>query len=265
MSSVFEFEITRILGDEILEVRDCVAVEHPLSLYVNGEPLVEFSCTPSDLEALVLGFLCTKGFVESKDELQDLSILGSVARATLKTETFEYPGGFPRVEPCVSRVLKKEPLPHQVFMCAGSLFDTVAKFNVESSLFASTGGVHSCGLYFGNSRVFAEDVGRHNAFDKVIGKALLRDWDITQSYLLTSGRISKTTVTKALRIGLPILVSLSAPTSAAVELARKANMTLCGFARGRRTNVYSACCRILPSEIAAKADRLKESRSREKE
>ena len=90
-----------------------------------------------------------------------------------------------------------------------------------------------------------EDIGRHNAIDKAFGRALLEEWDVSQAFLITSGRVPEDAIKKALTTGLSVVISRSAPTHAAVDLARSSNITLCGFARGRRMNIYSAPERIL--------------------
>jgi len=117
-----------------------------------------------------------------------------------------------------------------------------------SPLFSSTGGVHLAALSRGDGLLdVAEDIGRHNAVDKVIGKALRgagQSADLPNLTLLTTGRLSSEIATKAVRVGLPVVISRSAPTSAAVELAREADLCLVGFARGRRLNVYSAPWRL---------------------
>ncbi len=109
------------------------------------------------------------------------------------------------------------------------------------TIYRDTGGTHGVALAApaGDFFFHAEDVGRHNAMDKVIGRCLMRNRDMTQMVALLSGRISFEMALKAVRAGIPILAAVSAPTSMALELAQELNLTLAGFVRGRRLNVYT--------------------------
>jgi FdhD protein len=120
-----------------------------------------------------------------------------------------------------------------------------SEFQRKSVLFRETGGVHSAALANGEAiRIFMADIGRHNAIDKVIGKALLSGLNLADLVMLTSGRISSEIVLKVAHCGTPILVSRSAPTDRAVEMAKQVNLTVIGFARGSRMNIYSGEERI---------------------
>jgi FdhD protein len=121
----------------------------------------------------------------------------------------------------------------------------IQMFQKQSDLFLATGGVHSCALCdMENLICFMEDIGRHNAFDKVLGFALTGGVDLTRTFLLTSGRVPSDMMTKAVRARIPVIISHSAPTDSAIDMALKYNVTLSGFARGTRMNVYSAVHRV---------------------
>ncbi len=122
-----------------------------------------------------------------------------------------------------------------------SIKELVKDFNKKSQLFVKTGGVHSCALCsIQEILIFQEDIGRHNALDKVFGKALMDDISTRDKIILTSGRISSEILIKAAKRQIPVIVSRSAPTSLSVEMANKLNITLIGFARGGgKMNIYS--------------------------
>lgn len=225
-----ELEILRIEDGASRTVQDCVVVEHSLALDVNGKNFTDFLCTPSDLEALVYGHLFAQGMIQRTSDLQSFTLQDNVARVMLRDIE-------DRERMCCSSL--------ELVLQAHELFEAVKTFDAQSPLFATTGGVHSAALCQSDGRkIFMEDVGRHNAVDKVFGKALIEDWEIGQTYLITSGRVSEGLVVKAIYTGLSIIISRSAPTDKAVELAKRSNITLCGFARGRRVNVYSGRERV---------------------
>ena len=127
--------------------------------------------------------------------------------------------------------------------------DKIAKlmkgFEKKSSVFRSTGGTHSAGLADRDKiLLFNEDIGRHNAVDKVLGEALMRKTPLKNKILLSSGRISSDILLKARRTGIAIIISRSAPTNLAIDLAQRLGITIVGFARGRRMNIYTCPFRI---------------------
>ncbi len=120
------------------------------------------------------------------------------------------------------------------------------EFQQKSSLFRKTGGVHSCALGTTEEiQVFADDIGRHNAVDKVFGECLLKDISTIDKVLLTSGRVSSEILLKVVKRQVPIIISPAAPTDLATDLAQKLNLTVIGFVRGKRMNVYSAAERVI--------------------
>ena len=129
---------------------------------------------------------------------------------------------------------------------AGELFALMDELQKVSLLFQTTGGVHTAALAVPEKIIFySEDVGRHNTVDKIAGESLLKDVSMEDKILLSSGRVSAEIISKGVKMGLPLIVSRSAPTALSVELADQAGITLVGFVRGRVLNIYTHENRVL--------------------
>ncbi len=245
--------ITRISSDKQETLQDYVPQEISLALYHNGDRLVTLMCSPDNLRELALGFLYSSCLIDSTEEVKELLIDDKHLSIFIKTEGSGNTGEKIYTSGCGKGIMLSD-LPDGILgnrIEAGlkvsrfQIFQMQSEFQRKSALFKETGGVHAAALADGREiKIFMEDIGRHNAIDKVIGKALLDDLNLKHSIMLTSGRISSEIVLKIARCGTPILVSRSAPTDQAVEMARQVNLTLIGFARGKRMNIYSATERI---------------------
>ena len=237
------------------EERDQVAVEEPLEMRIGGRPVAVTMRTPGHDEELALGFCISEGLQpESAAPPADL------AANTIEVEA---PGFDP------SRIQRSFYTSSSCGVCGKGALDAVAVEapKVESRLeapfpllaelperlraaqpaFAVTGGLHATGLFTANGELLClrEDVGRHNAMDKVVGWAFLEGrLPLADAILCVSGRLSFELVQKAAVAGCPILVAVGAPSSLAVDLGRDRGLTLCGFARGGRLNVYTEPWRV---------------------
>lgn len=234
-------------------VTDFVAVEEPLEIRVDGRPLAVTMRTPGDDEHLAAGFLHGEGLIDRWPQVGPPADLAAnvveVAGPLLRD-----PGSrsFYTTSSCgvcgkgaieqVAVDAPPLPLDRDGFPpLARALLAALPERLVQPE-FARTGGLHATGLFdrAGTLRCVREDVGRHNAFDKVVGWALERgELPLRDGLLCVSGRLSFELVQKAVLAGAPVLVGVGAPTSLAVSLARDRRLTLCGFARGGRVNVYS--------------------------
>ena len=228
---------------------DEVAVELPLEIRLNGSPVAVTMRTPGHDFELAAGFLFGEGIVSSAPQMDlpaDLAAntvdaIDSSARepATRRFYTTSScgicgKGALEEVEAIAPVVSGGPTVPRSL---VAALPD-----RLQQPGFERTGGLHATGLFTasGEPREVREDVGRHNAMDKVVGWALLSGaLPLTESLLCVSGRLAFELVQKAARAGAPILVGVGAPTSLAVELAEDRGVTLAGFARGGRVNVYT--------------------------
>ena len=234
---------------------DEIAVEEPLEIRVNGRAVAVTMRTPGHDEELALGFLLSEGISPVRAALPD-----DLARNTVdvEAESFDFERlsrNFYTSSSC--GVCGKGALEAVAVEAARVESDLVVPAEVVAELplrlreaqptFAATGGLHATGLCSPEGELLAvrEDVGRHNAMDKVIGWAFGRRLlPLSEQLLCVSGRLSFELVQKAAVAGCPVLVAVGAPSSLAVELARDRGVTLCGFVRGGRINVYSEAQRI---------------------
>jgi FdhD protein len=233
--------------------QDAVAVEEPLEIRVGGEPLAVTMRTPGNDEELALGFCLSEGIPATSAALP-----ADLAANTVEVEAT----GFDR-----SRVQRSFYTSSSCGVCGKGALEAVSveAAKVESRLavaaslvaelpgrlqqptFEATGGLHATGLFDerGTLLCLREDVGRHNAMDKVIGWAFReRRLPLADAILCVSGRLSFELVQKAAVAGCPLLVAVGAPSSLAVDLARDRGITLCGFVRGGRVNVYTEPWRV---------------------
>jgi len=257
-----EFSIKSWRGGAVEEKIDRVTEEAPLTIELNGQELATLLCSPSDLKCLALGFLYTSGIIEDAAAVRSLAIDQERWKAYVETVVTLPPEMlFKRIytSGCGKGIIfhntldlvQRVSLTDNFTMSGESLIDLMKTFITSSEEFRQTGGVHSAALFSAETTIFKDDLGRHNAIDKVIGEGLLQKVDFTSQVALTSGRISSEIVTKMLRCRIPILASSGAPTNQAVKLARGADLTLLGFVRGQRMNVYSGERRVLGRKAAA--------------
>jgi len=235
-------------------VRDEVAVEEPLEIRVDGRPLAVTMRTPGHDEELALGFLYGEGLIDGP---RKVGLTEDLAANIVEVEgpLLRDPGvrRFYTTSSCgvcgkgaLEEIAVYAPSLREGPVVARELLAGLPE-RLRQPSFERTGGVHATGLFTaaGELLIVREDVGRHNAMDKVIGAAL-RDGGVplSESILCVSGRLAFELVQKAAVAGAPILVGVGAPTSLAIELAAERNMTLAGFARGDRVNVYAGAQRL---------------------
>ena len=262
MDTKREALILKVSGSGIEGVIDEVASELPVRLVLNNEALVTLLCTPAELQELAVGFLLSEGLLRNKSSLKKLEI--DEQEAVVRIDLTELPPDF-------SKIFEKRTISSgcgKGITYTGSRGEADRRIDVKgrllglndirsllktfrniSSLYLETGGVHSAALSDGREIVmFSEDIGRHNAVDKLIGKAFLQSISIENKVLITSGRVTSEIMTKAGRNRFPILISRAAPSCMAISYAEDMGITLIGFARGDRMNIYTWPNRINTKE-----------------
>ncbi len=234
---------------------DVVAVEEPLEIRIGGMPVAVTMRTPGHDEELAIGFALSEGLrphaARAPDDLAANTIELDAAdfdperlRRSFYTSSSCGVCGKGALEAVAVEAPRVASDLHVTAELVGSLPE---RLRSEQAAFAATGGLHATGLFDADGELLAlrEDVGRHNAMDKVIGRAFLDGrLPLADAILCVSGRLSFELVQKAAVAGCPILVAVGAPSSLAVELARDRGVTICGFVRGDRMNVYTEPWRI---------------------
>lgn len=244
--------IHRVAHGQATACDDHVAVEEPLTLRVNGAVLSVTMRTPGEDEELALGFLYGEGLIERASDV--LQVRGG--ELTLRAPLSPTPRRpFPTHAAC--GVCGRDSLPIVLeppqrkggpLVSAALLPQLSTTVRAAQSGFETTGGLHAAGLFTheGTLLCLREDIGRHNAVDKVVGWALQEEHlPLTESLLFVSGRVSYELVQKAARAGIPILIAVGAPSSLAVAMCQEADITLVGFLRSERFNTYSGEWRLV--------------------
>jgi FdhD protein len=250
---------------------ETLAVEEPLEIRVNGAPLTVTMRTPgSDIE-LAQGFLLTEGLIACIDDVVSVrycdgtgptgvntyNVLDVRLAADVPAPTVDVTRNFYTTSSCgvcgktsldaVRLASRYCPGDHAASLTAQTLAAMPDQLRTAQKVFAATGGLHGAALFDtdGNMLVVREDIGRHNAVDKVIGWALTLDRiPLSSHVLLVSGRVSFELTQKAVMAGVPVLAAVSAPSSLAVDLARDSGLTLVAFLRGESMNIYSRPDRV---------------------
>jgi len=260
--SMVKVEIVKVdvSAKEFQKMTDYVAEEKPLYIFLNKSHYATIFCSPSNLKELAVGHLLSEGIVKSISEIEEirlrqrgachvtlkmnidlekrLKLLKPFSRIILSVcgspSSYQYSGRLPKI---ASHLKVK----------AEVILNSVNRLNSVAKIFRKTGGVHAAAIYKDDGKLlaFAEDVGRHNAVDKAIGIAALNKTDFSTCFLALSGRLTGDIVLKAARIGLPLISSLAAAIDSGISVAKETHLTLAGFVRGRRMNVYSFSERVV--------------------
>jgi FdhD protein len=243
-------KVTKYQGSSKTEVEDPIAVEKKLRIIAEGKDIISFSCTPSMIKELVAGFLLSENIVSDAASFSAVHIeYGEKISVELPANVMNGP---PDMFRCLggitaSRKRTKKTIQHTICLSAESLRTIFRAFQDKAKLFRLTGCFHSAAL--SNEKqilVFTEDIGRHNAVDKVIGHAVLNNISLKGMIMLVSCRVSSDIVSRCLQWDIPIIASKAAPTDLSVQIAEEAGITLIGFVRGENMNIYTHPQRIQP-------------------
>jgi FdhD protein len=245
--------VIKVTGDSTERGFHEVIEESPYALFVNGRHAMTAMMSPEGLEDFVTGYLFTEQMIKSPEEIESIRLeerrISVITKNLFKSlgpkktilsgcggsSSFIDPGKLPKIESSLS--------------VTPELISRMTKKALDSELHQITGGIHVVALSGAEDIItVSEDIGRHNALDRVIGYALRQKIDLSQTFAIVSGRISSEMVRKCLVANIPVIVSRGATTTLAVDIAEKNGLTIVGFARGSKMNVYTNPARILGLE-----------------
>lgn len=255
-STTDEVTYLRYSGSESEERERPLVREAPWTIHVNGEELVTLLCTPHKMNFMVLGFLAAEGLIGSLDDVALLQVCDEqegVIEVTLREDgDIPLPAHPVLLSGCGRGVTFDDlstshaKLDSSLTVSPKQLSALMRELRHQAKIHRIAGGTHASALADGESLfVVAEDVGRHNTLDKIRGECMFRGIPTKDRLLLTTGRISSEMVNKAVKMQVPIVASLTSPTDLAIKLAQAWEMTIIGYARGGKMNVYTRPDRVI--------------------
>ncbi|OGO19922.1 MAG: formate dehydrogenase family accessory protein FdhD [Chloroflexi bacterium RBG_16_50_9] len=252
------FSILRLSRESKDGIEKMVARERPFTIILNDNELVTLLSSPVELKYLAVGFLYSEGLIQSRDDIKKVTVddQRGVARVeTVNPTEIEEGVVFKRIissgcgrgasfYSAADTVIEK--VDSSMELSVDEVFILVAQFQRRSELYAATGAVHSAALCdHKDILIFSEDIGRHNAIDKIFGRCLLDNIPAKNRIIVTSGRITSEIMHKVAKRGIPVLISVSAPTDLAVKTADVLGITLVASVRGKKMDIYTGNERIV--------------------
>lgn len=259
-----DFQCRRIHRTEDQTTPIKVAREVPLTILLNGQELVTLLCSPGNEKYLAVGFLASEGYIQNAGELKQ--VLADTARGTVRVSTHDSRAQAPRL--MFKRIVASacgrcaafynaadaisQPVLSQSKVSIGQVEKLVQKFQSASNLHDFTHGVHGAALCDNSDLlVMSEDIGRHNALDKVFGKCLLENTNVSGKFMILSGRVSSEMVYKVTKREIPVIMSVAAPTDLGIEICEKLGVTLITAVRNDNMHIFTHGWRVTPDERQA--------------
>ena len=257
MNKTIACKVIKVVEDKSYDCDELLVCEYSLTIFLNKKRLATLLCSPEKLRELTLGFLTTERLITSLtdilnfdlDEEKGIVEVETINKDTSRESFYSKKVDLESIKSTSGKVsgaqnflneVNCEPVKSDLRLDVNKIYDFMTEDLDYSQVFKTTGGVHCVALCDTQEiRVIAEDVARHNALDKVIGEALIKDIYLKDKIIILSGRVSLEMILKAAKLQIPVIISKSAPTSLSVLLAKKVNITLVGFVRGNKMNIYS--------------------------
>jgi len=250
--------IVRYRGGSFESLELPVVEEQSLTIFVNGRELATLQCTPTKLDCLVLGFLNFEGIIEGIEEIKLLEVFPEDAVADVRlNKEFTPPPRRIYTSGCTGGITFGMPMegfrafPEEATLHPEQAFALMKQLYAEARMYRESRGIHAAAMADGEKLILvAEDVGRHNALDKILGEALLRGISTAGNILLSTGRISSEMLRKGAHMRTPFVLSRTSPTSLAIQAAKRFGITVIGYVRGEGFNVYTHPERLVPQRTA---------------
>lgn len=257
-----DWEVIRFDGDSQSTDNEEIAAEFPLTIMLNGDEFATLVCSPSHLRDLLIGFLASEGVIRFYDEIKSINIDQDRGFAYIELskslDTLQLDHSKRFIGSCCGKsrqfyfksdVKTAKTITSRLSISAEQCYSLMKLMQSQSEQFLRTGGVHNAAICTTDELLaIRTDIGRHNALDKIYGLILQERFTLSDKLIVFSGRISSEVLLKVSKIGVGILVSKSAPTDLALKLADDLGITVVGFARGNKMNVYSHPARILDAQ-----------------
>ncbi|MCR2056476.1 formate dehydrogenase accessory sulfurtransferase FdhD [Campylobacter helveticus] len=258
MEALFTTEIVKYRGDERLICEDTLVREIKLEIFVNDEKIGALMATPTDEQALAVGYLMSENIIAKVSDIQNIESQNDGMSVHIKAKIDEANLAKLNAEGVVisgcgrahtanidPEAIQASQINSKAKFSKTQILKQMGEFYTQCDLYEKTGCVHTAKLFVDEKSFFiSEDIAQHNTIDKALGKARLAGVDLQDCFLMVSGRLSSEMVAKAVMHKIPVLVSRTAPTCLGVMIARKFNLTLCGFAREDKINIYNGEFRI---------------------
>ncbi len=247
-----KIDLIRVEGNQKENTLDLVAIESKLTIFVNQIKVATLICSPGNYKYLGIGFLFATGILQKKEDLVSIKIAQKTINVEIKSIGLPInkiigPDMLIGIQPQIQKQNKPVPVIFSsLTISPPAIYSLISKMQEKAVFFKQSGAVHSCALADTNGSIvlFSEDISRYNTIDSILGEALLKDISTDDKIMLTSCRITSGIIKKIINGNVPIVISRSAPTDYAIRLAQQEGMTLVGFARGERMNIYSNPGRI---------------------
>lgn len=256
-----EMDVVKLKNGKVIKTGDNIATEIPFTINANETEIATLLCSPVNLKELTYGFIYTSGFIKSIKEIRSFSMDTAQWTASVELENMPehslmekrlYTSGCGKgiLYSSITEIAYRQTIENDMTINSSQVTSITKWFQHCSGLFQKTGAVHTAALSIKgcNPEIFFDDVGRHNAVDKVIGKALMDGIDFSEAILVSSGRTSSEILQKARACGIAINISRGAPTHQTVLRARDMGITVIGFARSINFTIYSNEERIIMNE-----------------
>jgi len=229
-----------------------IIAEKPVTIFLNDKEIITLLATPENLKELAVGFLLSEGWLREDEPVESIELepegfvrikvkyRTSLTEKLFLKRTITSGCGRGVIYYNVLDALDMPKIRSRQKISGGMVFDLMQELNRRSLLYRQSGSVHGAAIADPEGiKIFCEDIGRHNAVDKVLGRAFLQGYSVQGKILLTSGRVSSEILVKAAKRRMPFIFSYSGPTDLAVQMARELGITLAGYIRGHRMKIYA--------------------------